>query len=205
VICEIALILALDVSGSISDANYRLQRDATAAVLRDQTMVRAIDPSYPAAIAVVMWSTGPRLVIPWRVIRTQEDSESLASELEQIERPMTGGTFMYVAVDYSIDLFDSAPCTPERQVIDVSADGYDDDNYIEHARDRAAELGVTINGLPIVTQEAPDLEEYFNRYVVTPDGFVMRAESWAGYTRAIRNKIIREIAGTSTSLANRQD
>ena len=161
-ICEIALILALDVSGSISDANYRLQRDATAAVLRDQTMVRAIDPSYPAAIAVVMWSTGPRLVIPWRVIRTQEDSESLASELEQIERPMTGGTFMYVAVDYSIDLFESAPCTPERQVIDVSADAYDDDNHVELARDRAAELGITINGLPIVTPQAPDLEEYFN-------------------------------------------
>jgi hypothetical protein len=167
-------------------------------------MVRAIDPSYPAAIAVVMWSTGSRLVIPWRIIRTQEDSESLASELEQIERPMTGGTFMYVAVDYSIDLFESAPCTPERQVIDVSADAYDDDNHVELARDRAAELGITINGLPIVTPQAPDLEEYFNDYVATPDGFVVRAESWAGYTRAIRNKIIREIAGTNTSLANSQ-
>ena len=203
-ICEIALILALDVSGSISEANYRLQRDATAAVLRDQTMVRAIDPTYPAAIAVVMWSEEPRVVIPWRIIRTIEDSDRLAGDLEQIQRPMTGGTFMYTAVDYSINLFDSAPCTPERSVIDVSADGYDDDNSIAVARDRAISRSITINGLPIVTPQAPDIEEFFNEEVITPDGFVMRAESWSGYTRAIRNKMIREIAGTNTRLAIRQ-
>ena len=196
-ICEIALVLALDVSGSISEPNYRLQRDATAAVLRDQTMTRAIDSNYPAAISVIMWSDTVRLIIPWRIITGREDSEILARDLERIERPMSGGKFMYSAVNYSINLFNTVPCTPERSVIDVSSDGYDDENMIDSARDKAAKANITINGLPIVTDEAPLLEDFFIERVITPDGFVVRSETWPAYTRAIRNKIIREIAKTA--------
>lgn len=193
-ICELALILAIDVSGSVQSVHYELQRDATA-----QALIQTLrpNPTTPMAIKVIMWGTDPHVVIPWRLLRTTQDVRSVSQDLAQVERPEHGFTNMTTLMETALDAFDHAPCDAERRIIDISGDGSDTERRVHTQRDRAHALEVQVNALPIVTHiQSYDITEYFRSQVVTPDGFVITAESWHDFARAIRTKLALEIAGS---------
>ena len=61
------------------------------------------------------------------------------------------------------------------------------------ARDLAQKLDVEINALAI-SNEQPDLAQYYTHNVITgPDAFVMDVRDYAGFSEALRRKLIREI------------
>jgi Ca-activated chloride channel homolog len=65
--CETALLLSIDVSGSIDGGDYRLQTEGLAAALADPAVAEALVRDQ-VALAVVQWS-GPSqqaLVLPWQ-------------------------------------------------------------------------------------------------------------------------------------------
>ena len=191
-ICELALILAIDVSGSVQPEHYELQRDATA-----QAMVQIMrpHPGTPMAVQVIMWGTDPHVVIPWRLLQTTADVHTVAQELTQVARPEHGFTNMSSLMEDALESFDHTPCEPERKIIDISGDGTDTERRAHFMRDRAREQEVQVNALAIETDiQDYDITEYFRSQVITPDGFVITARSWHDFSRAIRTKLAMEIA-----------
>jgi hypothetical protein len=194
-ICEMALILAIDVSGSVLDHHYELQRDATAAAIQERIQPNA---HAPIAIQVIMWGTTHHVVVPWSLLTTHSRINQVAQQLSQTERPERGLTHMTNLMQFALDSYAHVPCEAERMILDISGDGDDTERSVHVQRDRAQLMQVQVNGLPIVTEiQTIDISEYFRSQVVTWDGFVITADSWHAFHRAIRGKLVLEIAGNA--------
>ncbi|MCG3267664.1 DUF1194 domain-containing protein [Yoonia sp. I 8.24] len=193
--CDVALVLAIDVSNSIDSAEYRLQIDGMADALRDPEIVEALVTG-DVAIAVMQWSGADeqQLSIPWTQIRTTFDASLLADRARSIERAYTlSGTAPAEAIYSALDLFASAPaCT--RQVIDISGDGTPNaGSNVNFARVAATRQDVTINAIAIEFLGLT-ITRFYNSRVITPEGFVMTARTHRQYPEAIRAKILREVS-----------
>lgn len=199
--CGTALIMAVDVSGSVSDDEYKLQRDGIAAAFRDPAVHRAIwnQPFGRMAVTVVEWSSGPEIVVPWTIISDEVSSLLFAQQVDMTKRSSSGATAIGEAVLFSVALFESTPCLPARMVIDVSGDGLNNTgtSSVADARDVAVAAGIVINGLPITGAGADaGLVEHYEADVKGGIGsFVIEAASFEDFARALRFKLVLEIAG----------
>src|SRR5690348_5571035 len=120
-----ALILLVDVSGSIDNTEYALQKDGIAGAFRDPGVVKAIwnQPYGRLMVAVVEWSDAATVVLPWTVIEDEGSSMRFASMVDHIERASRGSTALGSAIAFAVDLFETCGCEAARRVIDVSGDG----------------------------------------------------------------------------------
>ncbi len=96
-------------------------------------------------------------------------------------------------------LLTQLPVPADRIVVDVSGDGQENCNPQEttdQVRDEFASTGVTINGLPILEgDEAATLEAWYQDHVIGgPNAFLVPAESFDDFDRAIRRKFVTEIS-----------
>jgi hypothetical protein len=192
----LALVLLVDVSGSVSAERYALQHQGMAQAFLDPHVTHVLaNQEGGMAITVIEWSDRRQTVIPWRMIRTADDVSAVAETLSGTQRSMTGSTAMGEAISEGLAAFDNAPCQPVRKVIDVSGDGRNNDGRIapDDMRPRAKSKGVTINGLPILGEEA-DVADYYRGHVVTEDGFVIEAKSFDDLAVAIRYKLMMEVS-----------
>jgi Ca-activated chloride channel family protein len=193
--CETALLLAVDVSNSIDAGEYRIQTRGMAAALRDGVVVEAMVRG-ANAIAVMQWSgTGMQeMTIPWRRIASPADMEALAAEVEEMRRAYIGAnTAIGEAVRAgTAELETQTDCA--RLILDVSGDGPDNaGTRIDEARWHATRAGITVNGLAIDGLGAATTT-YYERRLITPDGFVETARGFTDFPRAIRVKIRREVS-----------
>jgi Protein of unknown function (DUF1194) len=153
-------------------------------------------------IAAVFWadSAFTPQVIPWHRIDSPEDAHRFADTLATTERLVSGNTDIGTGVMAAIDLFEDAEHCADRKIIDVSGDGRasvtarrGDRITVASAREKAEELGITINALAITTQE-PQLADYYRRDVTTgPASFVMEVSDFDGFKHAITQKLMREL------------
>jgi len=121
--------------------------------------------------------------------------EDLSNKILNLKYAIGMTTAMGDAIIKGVEYFDSTPCEPERKIIDVSGDGPSNTGVeIEVARKKAIDNLVTINGMPIITTGEPRLSDYYIDKVITPDGFVLSADGYEDFTRAIKRKLIFEIA-----------
>lgn len=152
---DVALILAVDVSGSVDEARYRVQMEGIARALEDEDVVKSILGGENGAILVSLlaWSDTSKEALPWQEIASKSDALLVARAIREL--PHTSGEFTCMARmmrDAREGLFRSIPGTPAKQVLDVSGDGPDNCSgaaRTEEERDKLAAAGVTINGLPI--------------------------------------------------------
>lgn len=192
--CALALVLLLDVSLSVQAPDYRLQRDGVAQAFAHEQIQQIIHREGGIAITVIEWATQQKTVIPWRHLTSVADVHKFSQDVAQLRRSTTGFTAIGDAIHTGIDSLTTVPCAPERIVFDVSGDGVNNQgSWVEAARDAAQELGIQINGLPIVNNPELDLESYYRTNVITSDGFVVVAQGFADFARAIRRKLIMEI------------
>src|SRR5262249_830552 len=72
---DMALVLAVDVSGSVDDNRFKLQREGIAAALESDQVAAAVSNgvNQTIEIAVVEWAEEQRLVIPWTALRGRND------------------------------------------------------------------------------------------------------------------------------------
>lgn len=197
---DLQLVLAVDVSGSVDQARFELQKQGYAAAFRDRQVLNAIrsGPSQSISVTMVQW-TGPALqiqVVPWTRIGDEESAAALADAIDGAPRRLfSGGTSISGALDYAMTLWRTSPYEGARRVIDVSGDGANNRGRpASQARDDAVREGVAINGLPILALE-PDLDRYYEGNVIGgPGAFVVAAQGYDNFAAAIRKKLITEIA-----------
>lgn len=199
---DLELILMADGSGSVNDQEFILQRYGYAKALRDPAIIRAINGGILGRIALsyVEWS-GPDLKVPivnWTVIRTKSDINSFAKKLEDHPRELYGGgTAVGDAIVYGAESILGNVYDGTRRVIDISGDGPDRNGMAAiDGRDYVVAKRITINGLPILAFEGDGLTEFFRHNVIGGRGaFYIAASGFKDFFRAVRRKLILEIAG----------
>lgn len=194
--CEVALVLAVDVSGSVDNDEYAIQMDGLAAALRDGAVSEALVAGN-AALTVVHWTGSSRqaVAVPWQQVDSFETLESFAARIEQTPRRWRNfSTAIGEALEFSLTQFGTAPAC-KRLVIDISGDGSSNEGIEPRAIHPVLNAaGVVVNALVIEGAE-PLMTEYFWENVITGEGaFVITANSYADYPDRMRRKLIREVA-----------
>lgn len=199
---DTALIMSVDVSGSVDERRHRLQMDGIARALVDPAVVKAILSGPNAAIlfSVVTWADRPRMALPWMRISSRGEAEIAAAIVRGL--PRHGGDFTCMAqmLRYLTDkVVPQIPALAARVVVDVSGDGRDNCNPeqpVAAIRDELAGARTTINGLPILEgREADTLEAWYRQNVMGgPGAFVLPALGYEDFGRAIRQKFVLEIS-----------
>ncbi len=206
---DLELVLAIDVSRSIDEVEARMQREGTAAALRDKQVIRAIKGGVLGKIAVAYIDYSSRsfaeVVVDWRVIASEKDAFDFANLLS--ETPLTFGrrTSISDAIEQAGQMIERNDFQGTRRIIDISGDGPNNwGNLVNQARDAALGRRITINGLPIINERPgfgnrfslPDLDRYYQGCVIGgPGAFLVVAKDFKDFARAIRRKLIFEIAG----------
>lgn len=194
--CDLALLLTVDVSGSIDAKEYRIQMDGLAAALRDGIVVEAL-LDQKASVALMQWTGEGRqqVSLPWTTIASSEQAEALAASVEDLPRQWNQySTAIGDALLAAAELMETAPDC-RRKVVDISGDGISNEGpLVAYGRKRLAQQGATINAVVIETDDT-DLTAYFWENVITgPGAFVVTAAGFEEYPMRIRQKLIREVA-----------
>lgn len=202
------LVLMMDVSGSISDADFAIQRDGYKAAFQD-AIVQGFIAATPGGVAVtlVQWSSGQQQTINWTLLTDATSANSFATAIGNMARFQNDLTGTTLALNYSAGLFASNGYEGARNVIDVSSDGMDNVTCsggatcaaLATARDNF--LGASsinaINALWI-----PDPGQFTGAQLLAygtanlvggPNAFQLAATSTADFDSAIKTKLAREI------------
>lgn len=205
---DLALVLAVDVSGSVDAFEAQLQREGYIRALVHPQVIRAITSGERKKIAVtyVEWAGSyfQRTVVDWSVISDETSARAFVEKLKEVPVITERWTSISGAIDFGMQRLAAIPHKAERRVIDISGDGPNNSGRtVRDARDQAVKAGVTINGLPIVNERPnpwgrpppPDLDKYYFENVIGgPGAFVVVARGFKNFAEAIRNKMVREIA-----------
>ncbi|HVZ13236.1 MAG TPA: DUF1194 domain-containing protein, partial [Bauldia sp.] len=205
---DLALVLAVDVSRSMTPDEQHLQRDGYVEAFRHPEVIQAIQSGALGQIAVtyVEWA-GPyyhNITVPWTVVASAADANTFADKLAAAPIGHEFGTSISSGIEFANSLFASSGVTDDRRTIDVSGDGPNNaGSPVTPMRDAAVESGVTINGLPIMLHAAdyfgiPDLDAYYRDCVIGgPGAFMIAVTGTLNFEDATRRKLVTEIADAS--------
>jgi hypothetical protein len=200
---DLELVLAVDASGSVDDAEWALQLQGLATAFRDPEVQTAIgrQPLGRIAVALVVWAEGnrPKDISAWFLIADAAGAEAFAATVERWPRRIeNGGTGIGKALHFSAGQLLRNDYDGGRQVVDISGDGAETPPSewtlsIRGARAYADAHGIVVNGLAILSDD-PNLDAYYRQEVITgPDSFVIAAADYAAFAEAMRRKLLREI------------
>ena len=207
---DLEVILAADVSRSIDDAEFELQRKGYAAALTDPRVLTAIHARANGVVGVcfIEWSVeeDQQVVVDWTEIHDEEDAGSAAAAILAAPRSFMGRTSISAAIDFAMARFAAAKWQADRRIIDISGDGTNNSGRsITEARDQAIASGVTINGLAIIndkpnlgysahTQPPGGLPLYYKQNVIGgPNAFLLVVQDFNSFADAMANKLAKEI------------
>ena len=207
---DLEVILAADVSRSIDDAEFELQRKGYAAALNDPRVLTAIHGRTNGAVGVcfIEWSgeEDQQVVVDWTEIRDEEDAGAVAAAILAAPRSFMGRTSISAAIDFAMTHFATAKWQAKRRIIDISGDGTNNSGRaVTEARDQAVASGVMINGLAIVndrpnlgysahTQPPGGLPLYYRQNVIGgANAFLIVVQDFNSFADAMANKLAKEI------------
>ncbi|WP_043336346.1 DUF1194 domain-containing protein [Belnapia moabensis] len=203
---DLLLALAVDASGSIDPDEFQLQREGYAEALTHPAVLAAIrgKPRGAIAVAMVEWGSpaGAATVVEWMRLADATSATALAEAILRAPRSPQSWNAIGDALDHCTSLIGASPFRAAERVIDLSGDGPDLRSHIPAAtaRDVAVAAGITVNALAVaaagqVTRAGEPLAETYRREVIGgPGAFVATAEDRRDIARALRAKLIREIA-----------
>jgi Protein of unknown function (DUF1194) len=209
---DLLLVLAADVSGSMDESKFDLQRSGYAAAFSNPRVIEAIrgGPSGRIAVAFIEWSgiLQQKVVIDWTVISNDETARQFGDHILEAPRAFDrNSTSINAGIDFAMTQLDLAPYETRRRIIDVSGDGDNNSGRdVSAARDEAIAKGITINGLVILTKTQAGwnsdhtnppggLANYYRNNVIGGHGaFIMVAENFNSFGDILVKKLIAEIA-----------
>ena len=229
---EAALVVAVDVSGSIDDSRYRLQMEGIAEALEDPGVVAAMTAPGGILFMMMTFSDHAKIVMDWRRIASAGDARATAKAIRAL--PLQSGEFtclgrMFRSVADVV--IPEIPIPAHRIVIDVSGDGIDnctEPALLREDHDDVVASGATINGLPILVpgendtvnvgafrapgygfpdfshdpgHEQTTLDRWYHDHVAGgPGAFILPANGYDDFKRALRRKFVLEISALPTSI-----
>jgi Protein of unknown function (DUF1194) len=205
---DVAIVFAVDVSSSIDPDLADLQREGHAAALTSPEIVAAIARNHLGCISVAYfeWSSPGRVqnVLPWTSICGPEDAKAAALVIRDkgdtgFSRRGRGGTSVSSAIDVGSLLLDQFPGRAAKKVIDISANGENNDGLpVQQSRKNAIAKGYTINAIAIPAEDenpGHQLASYFaNSVIGGSQAFVVTPTGTGDYATALRRKLVTEIS-----------
>ncbi|HJS84252.1 MAG TPA: DUF1194 domain-containing protein [Acetobacteraceae bacterium] len=208
---DLALVLVTDVSRSIDDSEYTLEKQGYANAFTDQRVIDAIRGGMVGAITVAYvefaGETQVRTVLDWTTIRDTASASGFAERLLGAPRSFWGRTAISAGIDHAAQLLAEAPVAATRRAIDVCGDGTNNaGREVREARDQALGAGITINGLAIINEHPANwtfahvqppggLDNYYRQNVAGgPGSFVLVVRDFRGFGEAMTRKLVHEIA-----------
>ncbi len=201
---DLELVLAVDASASVSDAEFDLQVGGLAEAFRHRSVAQAIRAAGDLGLAVtlIQWAHYHQhaLSVDWTVVRDATGARQFAKQVDGVRRSVAGGTAIGGAIEFAILQLEGNGFVGRRKVIDVSGDGRSNQGSAAWlVRDLAVAQGITVNGLAILNED-PTLDRYYVTNVIGgPGAFVMTANDYAAYRLAILTKLVKEISGPPTA------
>lgn len=202
---SVALVLAVDVSESVSTERYVLQHDGIANAFETPQLINAIAGT-PGGIEVLVleWSDPYKIVVTvdWTKIVDAASAGGFAAAVRKSERSSHGLTALGAALQAAGAAFDRLSEPAAHKVVDVSGDGIANFGPSPaEMRDQLVSHGITINGLAILTEE-PWLAEYYRQNVIGgTTGFCLVAENMDSFAEAMLKKLVQEVSGAPNRLA----
>lgn len=210
---DLALVLLDDVSGSINNDEYNLEKEGYLAAFRDPRVVNAITSGAIGAVAVsfVEFAGAGQVVtvLGWNVLHDAAGAENFGQRLHDAPRSSWGHTAIGDGITRGLKLLEESGVEPTRQVIDIAGDGTNNAGRpLQEARDEALHRGITINALAIANESAVPwlqahthppggLDGYFRQNVTVGEtSFVLVVHDYKSFGEALIRKLIREIAQT---------
>jgi uncharacterized protein DUF1194 len=194
----LALVMAVDVSESVSKDRYILQHEGIARAFETPQLVDII-AAMPGGIEalVLEWSDPDKIAVTvgWTHISDQSSAAAFATSVRATTRTSNGLTAIGSAMLAAATAFEHLPEPAAHRVIDISGDGMANFGVPPaEARDELVNKGVTINGLAILTEE-PWLDQYYRQNVIGgPSSFVLVAKSMDDFADAMLRKLVQEVA-----------
>jgi hypothetical protein len=213
---DLALVLVTDVSRSIDDTEYKLEKDGYAYAFASEKVLAAIrgGPTGQISVAYVEFASGfeVRTVLDWTVIRDRASAREFVDRLTAAPRSFWGRTAISSGIDQGVRLFRESGFNSLRQVIDVCGDGTNNaGREVAEARDDAVKAGITINGLAIINdhpvswtfahvQPPGGLANYYRENVTGgPGSFVLEVHDFTSFGEAMTRKLVDEIAASPSA------
>ena len=210
---DVALVLVTDVSRSIDDSEFKLEKDGYASAFTNQKVLEAIQggPTGRIAVSYIEFASSfeVRTVLDWTVIRDKASAQSFVDRLTAAPRSFWGRTAISAGVDEAVQLLAESGMNATRHVIDVCGDGTNNaGREVADARDDAVKAGITINGLAIINdhpvswtfahvQPPGGLANYYRANVTGgPGSFVLEVHDFSSFGEAMTRKLVNEIATT---------
>lgn len=198
---DLALCLAVDASSSVDYDEFALMLGGYAAAFRDDSVAAAITagPRGAIAAALLLWSgrDAQAVAVLWARLDGAGAAVAFAEAVENAPRLVAAGaTALGEGMAAGLALLAAFPTEATRLVMDVSGDGrHNQGRPPGPVRDIGVAAGVTINGLAVLNEE-PDLLDHYQAEVIGgPGAFAMHTPDYAAFAEAIRQKLLREIAG----------
>ncbi|AZO12388.1 MULTISPECIES: DUF1194 domain-containing protein [unclassified Mesorhizobium] len=209
---DVELVLAVDVSLSMSPDELEIQRHGYAAALTHDNVLKAIaDGTYgKIAVTYVEWAgtTWQRVIVPWTPITNRADADHFVAQLNARPPDSARRTSISGALTFGSDLFAESGFQGTKRVIDVSGDGPNNQGApVNITRDEVVKQGITINGLPLMTRggyggafDVDNLDRYYSDCVIGGAGaFMIPVNDWTQFPEAVRRKLVLELAGPASS------
>jgi len=210
---DLQLVLAVDVSRSIDEVEAELQRRGYIEALTNDRVIDAILSGEHRRIAVCYteWAGThyQAVVIDWTVIDSANAARRFAEKLTEAPRTSQSWTAVGAALIHAGQRFENSGLVARRRVIDISGDGRTNDGpAAEIIRDRLVGQGIVVNGLPVMMNRTnfgrpPDLtlDKYYEENVIGgPGAFMVVADNFEQFGRAVHSKLVREISAMEPTL-----
>jgi hypothetical protein len=218
---DVAVVLVSDVSRSIDDSEFVLQKSGYLAALTSDAVLAAIagGPHGAIAIAYVEFASDNqvRTVLDFAVVRDAATARALADRIVAAPRSFSGRTAIGAGIAEAMHDLAASPFQGARQVIDVCGDGTNNSGPdVAVVRDAAVGAGMTVNGLTIINdhpasfffahvQPPGGLTQYYRDHVIGgPGAFVLEVHDFATFGTAMTRKLVDEIAAAPTPAARGQ-
>ena len=192
--CDFALLLAVDVSGSVDREEYAIQMTGLAEGLNDpvvsETLVQA-----RAKVAIVQWTGTSRqeLSVPWTQVTSFAQVRALSDRVANLDRPWRNyATAIGEAQAFALHhLKDARDC--KRRVVDISGDGISNEGIEPtQMRDLFREANIQVNALAIEGAAEDLTGYYFENLISGPGAFVVTAQGYKDFPEKMRMKLRRE-------------
>jgi Ca-activated chloride channel family protein len=196
---DLAMVLAVDGSASVTYEEFGLIAGGMATALRDPAVMAGLTggAAHASLLCLLLWSGAGQhdVITDWTRVGSETEVQAFADTVDNMPRTVRAGqTAIGEALLASLSLLAHAPASAARSIVNVIGDGRSNDGIAPGPiRDRMAQADITINGLCILHEEPDLLQSYTEEVIGGPGAFAVTCAVYADFTEAMRQKLTREL------------